>query len=185
MSPSAMVSAVLNKSAPATPKPDARAALHDTVADADEVCERARALVQRGGPFVPAEAAVLGAASEHLLDRPIRDGWDVLVVQTCSRFRPPPPPKPESATPFSARIAETVAELRRLASLEDAAFAEMHRVRGELDQASIRGQETAELLARWRELQEDHRAADAAWLRVKSRLTALQLSADRWRVDQE
>lgn len=153
--------------------------------DADALWSSARELVRRGPPFVPAEAAALGAAFPFALDRPIRDGLDVLTVQTCARFpRPSGTAAPQGPTPLDAAIAAAEAELEAVETREREARAEHQR---RSDAAAQVANNPARWEARMAEVAaalEAYQAVDAVWLRVRSRVTALHLSRTRWRIEQ-
>ncbi|HOX20361.1 MAG TPA: hypothetical protein PLI70_05500 [Gemmatimonadales bacterium] len=54
---------------------------------AEHLWARARELVRRGAPFSPAEADELRAVHPQIYGRAIRDGLDVVTIQTVAAFR--------------------------------------------------------------------------------------------------
>jgi hypothetical protein len=161
----------------------------ETGTTSDDAWARARALVRRGPPFVPSEAADLAAAFEGAHDRPMLDGLDVLTIQVCSRFPRPAgpagPAAPPGPTPLDARIAEAEAELEAVQVREEAARSHWQQLTDRARAAVLRPVEWEARMADVEAALEDHRAVDQEWLRVRARLMALCDSRDRWRRDQD
>lgn len=90
----------------------------------DELIDRARQLVKRGGPYTYKECKVMAAAWPYLKDRPLASYVDYRAADVCRKmydWHPPYQPKPQPKTPFDERIKE--AELKRdqlIAELEAA-----------------------------------------------------------------
>lgn len=154
--------------------------------ESDTLWDQARALVRRGPPFVPSEAAALSAAHPHGLERPMQDGLDVLVMVTCGRFpRPHHDAAPEDPSPFDAAIAAAEEALEAVRVRELAARDACHRLQ---DRARACAQRTTLWEAVMAELDgalEAHRAVDQEWLRAKARLGSLAESRARWRMEQD
>jgi hypothetical protein len=156
----------------------------DDSALADATCAEARALVQRGAPFVPDEATVLASALPLLLARPIADGLDVLTVMTCSRFPRVTAPAPERPSPFDAAIEEAERELAVVQARELDARGEYQRLVDRARASASRPERQEAVLAEADAAREAHRQVDGEWLRVRSRLVALGLSRTRWQIEQ-
>lgn len=90
----------------------------------EELIDRARQLVERGGPYTYKECKVMAAAWPYLEDRPLATFADHRLAEVCRRmygWHPPFQPKPQPKTPFDDPIKE--AELKRdqlIAELEAA-----------------------------------------------------------------
>ena len=90
----------------------------------EELIDRARQLVEGGGPYTLKECKVLAAAWPHLKDRPLVTYADYKLAEVCRKmygWHPPYQPKPRPKTPFDEQIKE--AELKRdrlIAELEAA-----------------------------------------------------------------
>jgi len=153
--------------------------------EADTCWDQARELVRRGPPFLPAEARALSAAFPYGLERPVQDGLDVLTMVTCAKFpREGLAEADQGPTPLDATIAAAEAELDELRARELQARTEYQR-RLELARACVvRPMEWEARMADAQAALEEHRIVDQKWLQVRSRLVALGLSRDRWRLDQ-
>jgi len=83
----------------------------------EELIDRARQLVERGGPYMPNECKVLAAAWPYLKDRPLVTFADHRLAKVCYKMHgwhkpdQPTQPKPQPKTPFDEQIKE--AELKR------------------------------------------------------------------------
>jgi len=90
----------------------------------EELIDRARQLVERGGPYMPKECKIMAAAWPYLKDRPLATYADHRVADVCWKmynWHPPYQPPPQPKTPFDEQIEEAEAKRDRLIAELEAA----------------------------------------------------------------